>query len=278
MAERRQGAERGMEIALPPPPRFQRPKLIHIVFVLAALLLTGHAFYGTELATMSMGELLEMAGNTGRLLGEMFPPALSTLPKIWPAVIQTLQMSLVGTMLGVVLSLPLGFFAAKNLAPLPVLYFLSRGFLSLCRTIPDMVWAIFFVIIVGLGPLAGMLTLLVDTLGFAGRFFAEAFEEAEAEPHEALASIGATVSGSFFSVTLPSAMPSCINTALFSLERAVQSSVVLGLVGAGGIGMLLEEPMTWHQYQQATTVILTIFILLVVVEQFSALLRKHVLS
>ena len=222
--------------------------------------------------------ILEMPGNIGRLLGEMFPPALFTLPKIWPAVVQTLQMSVVGMVLGIMLSLPFGYLAAKTLTPNRFLYFFSRGCLALCRTIPDMVWAIFFVILVGLGPLAGMLTLLVDTLGFAGRFFAEAFEEVAAEPQEALASIGASSSGSFFSVTLPSALPSCINTSLFSFERAVHSSVVLGLVGAGGIGMLLEEPMAWHQYQQATTVIITIFVLLVVVEQISGLMRKHVLS
>lgn len=278
MAESRQSITLPASASIQVPPRFKRPKAIHTALALGTVMVSIHAFHGTELGTMTVVELLEMPGNIGRLLGEMFPPSLATLPKIWPAVLQTLQMCLVGTVLGIVCSIPLGFFAAKNLTPGRLPYFLSRSLLSLCRTIPDMVWAILFVIIVGLGPLAGMLTLFVDTLGFAGRFFAEAFEEVETEPHEALASIGATASGSFFSVTLPSAMPTCINTSLFSLERAVQSSVVLGLVGAGGIGMLLEEPMTWHQYQQATTVIITIFILLVAVEQASALLRKHVLN
>jgi phosphonate transport system permease protein len=136
-----------------------------------------------------------------------------------------------------------------------------------------MVWAIFFVIIVGLGPLAGALTLFMDTIGFAGRFFGEAMEEVDPAPTEALSAIGGTRIGIIFSHVIPAAFPSFVNTTLFSLERAVQSSVVLGLVGAGGIGMLLEEPMTWHNYDEAVTVVLCIFLMLVVVEQVSARIR-----
>jgi phosphonate transport system permease protein len=104
-----------------------------------------------------------------------------------------------------------------------------------------MVWAIFFVIILGLGPLAGAMTLFVDTIGFAGRFFAEAMEEIDPAPGEALAALGATRCGLLFSNVFPAAYPSFVTTTLFSLERAVQSSVVLGLVGAGGIGTMASE-------------------------------------
>jgi phosphonate transport system permease protein len=245
---------------------------------LGLLGLTLHAFHGTELAGLSAGEIRDIPTNLFNLLGEMFPPSPRPLLKIGPAVLETLQMSLVGTVLGILVSLPLGILSAKPLSANTLAYFSARGLISFCRTVPDMVWAIFFVIIVGLGPLAGMLTLFVDTVGFAGRFFAEAFEEIEPEPQEALSAIGATFLGRFNSAILPGAAPSCINTTMFSLERAVHSSVVLGMVGAGGIGMLLQEPMTWHNYSEATTVVLTIFIMLALMEQLSARLRQRFLS
>ena len=260
-----------------PPPRFSRPGWRQVAVVLGLLALVGHALQGTEFCSMTLEEFADMPGNILRLVGEMLPPGRDRLPRIGQAVLETLQMSLVGTLLGVLVSLPLGLLAAKSLTPNPLTYFAARGLVCFCRTVPDIVWAIFFVIIVGLGPLAGMLTLLVDTVGFAGRFFAEAFEEVDGGPQEALSAIGATGGGAFFSVILPAASPSCVNTAMYCLERAVQSSVVLGLVGAGGIGMLLEEPMVWHNYPEATTVVLTIFVMLAAVEQLSGRIRRHIL-
>lgn len=259
------------------PPRFRKPGWKRILLSLAFLGLTCHAFIGTEMSSMTGQELMEMPGNVLQLLQEMVPPSTDRLPEVGKAVVETLQMCLVGTVFGVLVSLPLGLLAAKSLSPHKSFYISARGLISFCRTVPDLVWAIFFVIIVGLGPLAGMLTLMVDTIGFAGRFFAEAFEEVDSGPQEALSAIGSSGNGTFFSYVLPAAAPSCINTTMFSIERAVQSSVVLGLVGAGGIGMLLEEPMVWQNYRQASTVVLTIFVMLVAVEQLSGYLRRQLM-
>jgi phosphonate transport system permease protein len=237
-----------------------------------------HSFYGTELIDLSWKDIVEIPENIGRLLSDMMPPSSKPIIPAAVAMLQTFQMAMIGTIFGVVVSLPLGMFAAKNLTPHHVFYYLSRGLISVCRSVPDMVWAIFFVIIVGLGPLAGALTLFVDTIGFAGRFFGEAMEEVDPGPGEALSALGATRTGVFFSSIFPAGIPSFVNTTLFSLERAVQSSVVLGLVGAGGIGMLLEEPMTWHNYDEATTVVISIFLMLVIVEQVSARIRRGVIG
>jgi phosphonate transport system permease protein len=263
---------------LTPPPRFNRPKWWQALTALSLLVLLTHAIYGTEFNTLTWAEMGEMPSNILRLLNEMVPPSPAPLPAIGRAVLETVQMSLVGTVFGILCSLPLAFAAARTLTPHRIIYFSARSLISFCRTVPDMVWAIFFVIIVGLGPLAGMLTLLVDTVGFAGRFFAEAFEDVDSGPTEALSAIGATSGGAFFSSIAPAAFPSCTNTCMFSLERAVQSSVVLGLVGAGGIGKLIEEPMTWHNYSEATTVVLTIFLMLACVEQISASIRRRIIA
>ncbi len=260
------------------PPRFRTPGWKLSLLVVTFIGLICHAFIGTELCSMTVKEIAEMPGNVLHLLQEMVPPSTRGLPKIYKAILETLQMCLVGTVFGVFVSVPLGLLAAKSLSPHKSIYIASRGFVSFCRTVPDLVWAIFFVIIVGLGPLAGTLTLMVDTIGFAGRFFAEAFEEVDSGPQEALSAIGSSNNGTFFSCVLPAAAPSCINTTMFSIERAVQSSVVLGLVGAGGIGMLLEEPMVWQNYREATTVVLTIFIMLVAVEQLNGYLRRQLIG
>ena len=270
-------ALRSIKTMVQPPSRIRRPRWQTVFLCIGAAAVSIHALYGTELGSLSFSEIRDIPLNIINLVKDMFPPDFSNYEKIGIALLETLQMCLVGTVLGVLISLPLGFFAARSLSPNSILYFGSRWIIAFCRTVPDMVWAIFFVIIVGLGPLAGMLTLLVDTVGFAGRFFAEAFEEAETGPQEALSSIGATGGGTFFSAILPASAPSCVNTSMYSLERAVQSSVVLGLVGAGGIGMLLEEPMTWHNYSEATAVVLAIFLMLVIVEQISSRVRQRII-
>lgn len=187
-------------------------------------------------------------------------------------------MALVGTVIGVVLSLPLAWFASRGLSPHPVLYHASRSLIALFRTVPDLIWALFFVVAVGLGPFAGTLALAVDTMGFCGRFFAEAMEEQDKGPQEALRAIGAPRSGILIGAVLPGALPSFINTSLFSLEKATRSSVVLGLVGAGGIGIELKVAMDMFEYAQAATIILFVFALVLLVERASAILRARVIG
>lgn len=260
------------------PPRFTRTGLLWLLSIPAVFLFSLYAFSTTEFFELRLEDVIDMPLNSSRLLREMIPPDLTILPKLVPAILETLQMSLVGTIFGIFASVPLGILAAHNLSPHPFFYFMARLLIGIARSVPDLVWAIFFVIIVGLGPLAGALTLFVDTIGFAGRFFAESMEEVDPQPGEALRAIGTGHSGRFFIATLPAALPSFINTSLYSLERAVQSSVILGLVGAGGIGMMLEGPITWHNYDQAATVVLVIFLMLVCVERISSARRSRIIE
>jgi phosphonate transport system permease protein len=140
------------------------------------------------------------------------------------------------------------------------------------------VWALVFVVAVGLGPPAGVLTIMVDTIGYAGRFFAEAMEESEKGSQEALETIGATRTGIVFSSVIPNAMPSFIATSLFCLEKATRASVILGLVGAGGIGIELKVAFDLFEYQTACTIILAIFLLVLIVEKVNSWLRSRILQ
>lgn len=157
-------------------------------------------------------------------------------------------------------------------------YYTTRSILSFIRSVPDLVWALIFVASVGLGLFAGTLALTIDTMAFCGRFFAEALEETSSQPEEALQAIGAGRISTLFCATLPSALPALINTGLYSLEKATRASVVLGLVGAGGIGIELKNAMDMFQYSTASTIILSIFILVVIVEQTSSYLRNRIMS
>ncbi len=182
-----------------------------------------------------------------------------------------------GTVLGVIVSAPLAILASRATTPGRVCYGISRLLISLFRTVPDLVWALFFVATVGLGAFAGVLTLMVDTIGFCGRFFAEAMEEVDKGPQEALNALGARKLALFFAAVLPAASPSFVNTTLFSLEKAVRSSVVLGLVGAGGIGIELKVSMDMFRYSEAATIIIFIFLTVVLVERMSSYWRKKLL-
>ena len=257
------------------PPRLRRPNALGFALIIGAL-----AFFIASLdgAEVSFGELFSGLPNMGRMLGEMFPPSAERLLPVGKAVLETFQMALVGTVIGVVLSLPLAWFASRGLSPHPVLYHASRSLIALFRTVPDLIWALFFVVAVGLGPFAGTLALAVDTMGFCGRFFAEAMEEQDKGPQEALRAIGAPRSGILIGAVLPGALPSFINTSLFSLEKATRSSVVLGLVGAGGIGIELKVAMDMFEYAQAATIILFVFALVLLVERASAILRARVIG
>ena len=118
---------------------------------------------------------------------------------------------------------------------------------------------------------------MIDTIGFCGRFFAEAIEEAEQQPIQGLQALGSSRLSTIFCAVLPNVLPSFTNTSLFSLEKAVRSSVVLGLVGAGGIGIELKVSMDTFRYDEAATIIIAIFLMVLVVERLSAWIRSRLL-
>ena len=258
----------------PTPARFERPSVLTF---LAYVVAGAFVLVSFDMVELSASRLADGIPSIGRVLGQMVPPDLDRLDSIGQALLETFQMAVVGTVLGVILSVPLAVLAARGLSPHPAVYYATRGLISFFRTVPDLIWALFFVIAVGLGPAAGTLAIMIDTIGFCGRFFAEAMEETDHGPREALTALGASRTGVVFSAVVPQALPSFINTALFSLEKATRSSVVLGLVGAGGIGIELKVAMDLFQYDLAATIILAIFLLVLVVEQTSAWLRRKAL-
>ncbi|MGH8628834.1 MAG: PhnE/PtxC family ABC transporter permease, partial [Gammaproteobacteria bacterium] len=189
--------------------RFEGPPL----FLFVAYIL-GLSFFvwASGRVGVSFRDLIEGAPNMARLLGEMIPPDVSRINTIAAALLETFQIALVGTGFGILLGFAFSVLACRQLAPSRFVYWISRGLVALFRTVPDLIWAIFFVVTVGLGAFAGTRAIVVDTIGFCGRFFAEAMEEVDNGPQEMLAALGANRWAILFCAVVPAAMPSLVNT------------------------------------------------------------------
>ncbi len=257
------------------PKRFDRPGVMPTLIFVAFVVFLG---WSLSAAGISLPQLLAGLPNMARIAAEMVPPAADRAVPMMASLLVTFQMALVGTLIGIILSVPLAVLMSKNFTPHPWVRSAVRSLVSFIRTVPDLAWALFFVASVGLGPFAGTLTLVMDTVGFCARFFAEALEEVEEGPPEALTAIGAPKTSIVVCAALPMAMPSLINASLYSFEKAVRASVVLGLVGAGGIGAELATSMEMFRFDQAATLILMIFILVLAVEKISSIARTSLIK
>lgn len=209
-----------------------------------------------------------------------FPPNLDSkvLVRLGWKMLETLQIALAGAVIGVILSLPIALFAARGLIAGRWVNEAVRMALGFIRAVPDIAWALMFVVAVGLGPFAGMLAIVIDTIGFCGRFFADDMEAADKGPAEALTATGARKIDVVACASIPAAMPAFISTSLYALEKAVRSSTILGLVGAGGIGIELKVGFDLFDYPTAMTVILMIAVVVIGIEQASGWARTKIIG
>jgi phosphonate transport system permease protein len=266
-----------MAQVIPAPPRFQHRSLAEYVgiIVVLALVVTSVVNTAPSLDKLQRGTA-RLFAPSGFLM-QMFPPDFSRVEHITWKLVETLQMAVAGAALGLIFAIPFAILATDRLSPHPVIKIAARGMIAFFRTVPDLVWAIFFIIVVGLGPAAGVLALMIDKIGFAGRFFAEAMEEADTGPQDALRAIGANRMGIIFSAVFPACLPSFTATSLFALEKSVRGSAALGLVGAGGIGVDLKVAFDLFNYDEALTIILMMLVLVVAVEQGSSWIRSKLI-
>jgi phosphonate transport system permease protein len=203
------------------------------------------------------------------------PPDFSRLPAaFWPA-LQTVDIALFGTVVGVILAVPLAVLAAANVTPARYAYYLARAIIGFTRAVPDLVWALFFVTAVGLGPFPGGLALGVHSVGMLGRLFAETIEHMDMAPIHALELTGARRIQIFTHGIVPSVLPSLLGISLYRLDENIRSSLVLGFVGAGGIGFQLLTAMNLFQYQEVSLLLIVIFVIVLTAERVSAALRER---
>lgn len=211
---------------------------------------------------------------TGRFLDRLWPPDWSILPAVGDAFIETLQIALLATVIGYILALPLALVAARNLAPAWVAV-PARTLASGIRVLPSLLWAILAVIVFGPGPFAGVVAMALYTAGYLAKLQYEAFEGLERGILDALRATGATRFQVAWHGVLPAAQNILRSQLLFMLEYNVRASTVIGVVGAGGVGMLLNLYLQALQYARVTTVVLVLFVAVVAIDAASAAVRRR---
>lgn len=214
-------------------------------------------------------------GNAAQLLREMFPPLLERdkLAVLWSDLLESVYIAIIASLVGIILSLPMGLLAARNLMP-PFIFWPTRWFIAITRSFHPMIFAILFVKAVGFGPLPGILTLIFATIGFIAKLFAEAIEEVSMKPVEAVRATGAP----FFSVLIFAILPQVLNRFIgfssYQLDVNLRNSTTLGIVGAGGIGGTLFAAFQRFDYDFVSTILIAI-ILAVMWSEWLALKLKE---
>ena len=209
-------------------------------------------------------------------IGRMFPPDISNLGKFLLKALETLQMAILGSTLGALIALPLSFLAARNIMPYKFVYHSIRTFFDACRGINEIVWGLIFVSMVGLGPFPGILALTAHVTGALGRYFSEAIETVDPEVIKAILSTGASKVKVIIRGVIPQVKPLFINYSLYYLENNFRAATVLGLVGAGGIGMELITSMRLFKNKEVLTILVIMVLMVVLIDRFSAYIRKKV--
>lgn len=215
----------------------------------------------------SLSRIFSNYDNARGFLDRMFPPDLSVSKTVFASLIETIQMALIGTTLAAVVALPVAVLAARNLSPKPI-QMGARLVLNFLRTIPSIIWGLFFVAIVGLGPFPGILALTFYAAGYLGKFYYEGIESIDPRPVTALRTVGASPIQRFRFGVFPQVLPLLLSYTLYMFEYNVRAASILGVVGAGGVGFYLYSYINNFHYHKAAT---ALFFLLVVVTLIDAL-------
>jgi phosphonate transport system permease protein len=208
------------------------------------------------------------------LAREMFPPNFTNWQSWIKPLLDTLAMSVAGTAIAVVLSLPLGLLGAYNVSPNAVTHKLARGLLNLLRSVPELIMGIVFVAAVGFGALPGVLALGLHSVGMVGKFFAEAIEHVDQAPIEAVRAAGGSPLQVITHGILPQVIPQLGDISIYRWEYNFRASTVMGMVGAGGIGFELMGSLRIMQYDEVSAILLVILAMVTLVDSLSTRLRK----
>jgi phosphonate transport system permease protein len=286
------------EDLLKPFPHIGLKAVFLVLLALAAL------YWGIQGTKASPAELLEGIPNIWDFVRRLFPPQFETethtlqtpeialplgvtvprlgaagvefpYPTILNAIIETIQMAIVGTLLAIVMSAPLAVLAARNIAH-PIVYSISRFFLNTNRAIPDIIFALIFVAAVGLGPFGGVLALAIGSIGFMGKVYAESIEAIDPQQVLAVRATGASRAQTIVYAVVPQALPMIASYSLLLFEQNVRSATVLGIVGAGGVGFELNKYMALFQYQLLTGALIIIVIGVTLLDRVSDRIRKRI--
>ena len=212
----------------------------------------------------------------GDIISRMLPPDFSNLNQLIYAMLETIEIAFLGTFIAIVLSIPLGLFSARNLAPNYFVYLICKTIVIFFRAIPEFIIAMILVIAIGFGAMPGVLALGLHTMGFLAKFYAEDIEHINNGPIDALKSSGASKSQIISFGVIPQILPSFVANNLYILDRNVRMATMLGIVGAGGIGYELQSSFRMFEYERVSAIIILIFITIFIIDHLSSLIRSKI--
>lgn len=274
---------------------------IGINSILMSLLIAIIYAWGIDGTNASPAELIEGIPNIIDFVTRLFPPNFDlaevrapdvpiakyfssaeatwtvTLPQAVPAIIETIQMAVIGTTLAIILALPLGLLAARNTSPHPIIYQSIRMVLNIVRAVPEIIFALIFVAAVGLGPFGGVMALGIGAAGSLAKLFAEAIESIDPQQVLAIKATGANGLLSFLFGAIPQAAPLMASYSLLYFEVNVRAASILGIVGAGGIGFILNKYLALFQYRNLMGALILLLIAVTLIDRLSDRIRKRLI-
>ncbi|MBN9468588.1 MAG: phosphonate ABC transporter, permease protein PhnE [Bosea sp.] len=243
--------------------------------------LVGLFVYGLSTLETSFARFFAGFANLGTFVVLMLPPDPGSLARaviFVKALFETIAIAFLGTILAAILAFPLGFLAAKNVVANRVVHFFARRSMDTVRGVDALIWALIWVNVVGLGPFAGMLAIMTSDLGAFGKLFSEAIEAADRKPVDGVASVGGGKLHEIRFGLIPQVLPVIASQVLYYIESNTRSSTIIGIVGAGGIGLYLAETIRTLEWQQVSFLILLILAAVTTIDFISGKLRHAIIG
>ena len=247
--------------------RRSRAPLILLLLAVAIVLSLRMTGFSLAVVVTKFDKLLD-------LFVKLFHPKWSFFEKVTRPLVDTIKMSILGTVIGCLLALPVSVLASTNIDKSRVIVSVLRFILALIRTLPTLVIALVCALVFGLGTFAGTLAISVFTFGIVAKMLYESIETIDMGPFEAMEAMGANKFQAFWSACVPQILPVYLSHSLYCFEMNVRASAILGYVGAGGLGITINERIGWRDYNGLGMVLLSLFVVVVAIEFFSEYLRK----
>lgn len=247
----------------------RRSRLPLILVILVAAIWLSLEMTGFELSVIfkKFSKLLD-------LLEKIFQPDWTFFPKVISPLIDTIKMSILGTVIGCALALPFAILSSSNINKSVPVVWIIRFILGLIRTLPTLIIALVCALIFSLGTFSGTIAITIFTWGIVTKMLFESIETIDMGPFEAMEALGANKFQAFWSACVPQILPVYLSHCLYCFEMNIRASAILGYVGAGGLGIVINERIGWRDYNSLGTVLLSLFVVVVAIDFFSAYLRK----
>jgi len=241
-------------------------------FVIAAVILV--IVWALKMTEFDIMVIIDRFTKMLDLLKKIFRPNWEFFPKVVSPLFDTIKMSILGTVIGCAIALPVSILASSNINPNVPIVSAFRFLLALIRTLPTLVIALVCALIFSLGTFSGTVAIAIFTFGVVAKMLYESIETIDMGPFEAMEALGGNKFEAFWSACVPQILPVYLSHCLYCFEMNIRASAILGYVGAGGLGITINERIGWRDYESLGTVLLTLFVVVTFIEFFSAYLRK----